>query len=82
MRKIISLSIMTMESGDLYENVLAERMNSALKEEFGLGGPLPTRYQAYQLEQEAIGLYNNYRPHIALKMKTQQTVHLQKIPAT
>ncbi len=27
-------------------------------------------------------LYNNYRPHWALKMKTPNEVHLQKIPAT
>lgn len=70
------------ENGDPYENALAERMNRTLKEEFGLGGQLPTRHKAYQLVQEAIELYNNYRPHIALKMKTPQTVHLQKIPAT
>lgn len=66
------------ENGDPYENALAERMNRTIKEEFGLGGQLATKKHAYKLVQEAVTIYNNYRPHIALKMKTPQTVHLQK----
>ena len=70
------------ENGDPYENALAERMNRTLKEEFGLGRRLPTRQQAFRLTKEAIHLYNTRRPHWSLKMKTPQSVHLQKIPAT
>lgn len=66
------------ENGDPYENALAERMNRTLKEEFGLGGLISTKSNAYKLVQEAVELYNNYRPHTALKMKTPQNVHLQK----
>jgi transposase InsO family protein len=66
------------ENGDPYENALAERMNRTLKEEFGLGNRMQSRQQAFQLVQEAIQLYNEYRPHLALNMKTPNVVHLQK----
>lgn len=69
------------QNGDPYENALAERMNRTLKEEFGLGRRLPTKQQACRLTEEAIHLYNTQRPHLALKLKTPQAVHLQKIPA-
>ncbi len=70
------------ENGDPYENALAERMNRTLKEEFGLGRRLPSKQQAFRVMNEAIQLYNEKRPHWALKMNTPQNVHLQKIPAT
>ncbi len=69
------------ENGDPYEKALAERMNRTLKEEFGLGRRLQSKQQAFRLAEEAIHLYNNYRPHLALKMNTPEKVHLQKIPA-
>ena len=69
------------ENGDPYENALAERMNRTLKEEFGLGRRLPSRQQAFRLAEQAVYLYNNFRPHLSLNMQTPQTVHLQKIPA-
>lgn len=77
-----NVQISMTESGSPYENALAERMNRTLKEEFGLGRRLPSRQQAFRLAEEAVNLYNNRRPHLSLKMKTPQTVHLQKIPAT
>ncbi len=76
------ISISMTENGDPYENALAERMNRTLKDEFGLGRRLPTRQQAFRLVEEAVELYNNRRPHLSLKMKTPNNVHLQKIPAT
>lgn len=63
------------ENGDPYENALAERMNRTLKEEFGLGLKLKSKSQAYSLAQEAVHLYNNYRPHLSLKMNTPESVH-------
>lgn len=77
-----NVQISMTESGSPYENALAERMNRTLKEEFGLGRRLPSKQQAFRLAEEAVNLYNNRRPHLSLKMKTPQTVHLQKIPAT
>jgi transposase InsO family protein len=70
------------ENGDPYENALAERMNRTMKEEFGLGRLLPSRQKAFRLTKEAVEIYNKYRPHLALQMKTPDEVHLQKIPAT
>lgn len=70
------------ENGDPYENALAERMNRTVKEEFGLGRLLPSKQKAFRLTQEAVEIYNAYRPHWALKLKTPNEVHLQKIPAT
>ena len=66
------------ENGDPYENALAERMNRTLKEEFGLGTVLKSKLHAKLLTEEAIDLYNNYRPHLSLKMKTPQSVYQQK----
>ena len=70
------------ENGDPYENALAERMNRTLKEEFGLGMLLPSKQKAFRLTEEAVEIYNSYRPHWALKLKTPDEVHLQKIPVT
>jgi len=66
------------ENGDPYENALAERMNRTLKEEFGLGSVLKSKLHAKLLTEEAINLYNNYRPHLSLKMKTPESVYKQK----
>ncbi len=66
------------QNGDPYENALAERMNRTLKEEFGLGQVLKSKLEAKLLTQEAIDLYNNYRPHLSLGMKTPQSVYKQK----
>mgnify|MGYP001791764886 CR=1 FL=1 len=77
-----NISISMTVNGDPYENALAERMNRTLKEEFGLGRQLPSKQQAFQIVEEAVELYNQRRPHLSLKMKTPNNVHLQKIPAT
>lgn len=70
------------ENSDPYENALAERMNRTIKEEFGLDRTLKNRQQVYQLVEESVFLYNNKRPHLALKMKTPEQVYKTKIPAT
>jgi len=66
------------ENGDPYENALAERMNRTLKEEFGLGKVLKSKIHAKILVDEAVNLYNNYRPHLSLQMKTPECVYQQK----
>ena len=70
------------ENGDPYENALAERMNRTIKEEFGLDTIVKTKAQVMQVVKESVELYNNYRPHLALKMKTPAEVHQTKIPIT
>lgn len=69
------------ENGDPYENALAERMNRTIKEEFGMDRKLKSRQQVKQLVAESILLYNQKRPHLALKMKTPDEVYQTKIPA-
>ena len=70
------------ENGDPYENALAERMNRTIKEEFGLDGIIKSREQVLQVVEESVALYNYYRPHLALKMKTPEQAHKTKIPIT
>jgi putative transposase len=70
------------ENGDPYENALAERMNRTIKEEFGMDKILKTKEQVKKLVEESIFLYNQKRPHLALKMKTPEQVYQTKIPAT
>lgn len=70
------------ENGDPYENALAERMNRTIKVEFGMDKVIKNKDQVRQLVEESIFLYNNRRPHLALKMKTPQQVCQTKIPAT
>lgn len=72
------VNISMTENGDPYENALAERMNRTLKEEFGLGKQLHRKQQVFQLVEQAVELYNNYRPHLSLNMLTPNDVHLQK----
>jgi putative transposase len=66
------------ENSDPYENALAERMNRTLKEEFGLGRVLKSKLHAKLLVEEAVSIYNNYRPHLSLQMKTPESVYKQK----
>lgn len=59
---------------DCYQNALAERINGILKQEF-----LIHRYASFkelkQVISESIAIYNNYRPHLSLGMKTPNEVH-------
>lgn len=72
------IQISMTENGDPYENALAERMNRTLKEEFGLGQILATKTQAKILVEQAVNIYNNYRPHLSLKMQTPNSIYKQK----
>lgn len=52
--------------GNCYENALAERVNGILKCEYGLDHLFLDDTHAQTAVQEAIGLYNYERPHLAL----------------
>lgn len=69
------VNISMTENSDPYENAMAERMNRTLKEEFGLGNILQSKMHAKYLTEEAVYLYNNLRPHLALNMYKPQQVH-------
>lgn len=66
------------ENSDPYENALAERMNRTIKEEFGMNRKLINKNQAEHLLKESVILYNQKRPHLALKMRTPEQVYQSK----
>ncbi|MGI2102308.1 integrase core domain-containing protein, partial [Shewanella oncorhynchi] len=59
---------------DCYQNALAERVNGILKQEFLTHKPA-TLQEARQMVEEAVAIYNQRRPHLALKYKTPDEVH-------
>jgi len=71
------LILSTTQDGNPYDNALAERMNRTIKEEFLLDVIPRTRAMAEELVKESIEIYNNYRPHLTLKMNTPNQIHKQ-----
>ena len=66
---------------DCYQNALAERVNGILKDEFLFMLP-DDLAQARLLVDQAVHLYNEERPHLALNYLTPNQVHQQgKSPA-
>jgi putative transposase len=54
---------------DCDQNALAERINGIIKHEFLTTKPTDIN-QARQMIKEAVNLYNNRRPHLALNYQT------------
>lgn len=63
------------ETGNCYDNALAERVNGILKLEYGLDGRFASLAQAQQAVKEAIWLYNHERPHYSLDMQIPVECH-------
>ena len=63
---------------DCYQNALAERVNGILKNEYLLSRPANLK-EAITMVAQSIDLYNNERPHSALKYKTPDEVHRASI---
>ncbi len=59
---------------DCYQNALAERVNGILRTEFLLVRP-GSLEQARTRVDESVEIYNQERPHLALKYKTPDAVH-------
>ena len=59
---------------DCYQNALAERINGILKQEFLLY-KCQNLEELKQLVDESILIYNEFRPHLSLGMKTPNQVH-------
>jgi putative transposase len=55
-------------------------MNRTIKEEFGLDRIIKSKALVYKIVEEAIELYNYYRPHLSLKMKTPDEIHKKSRP--
>ncbi len=59
---------------DCYQNALAERVNGILKNEYLLSKPNDLA-DARRMVAESVVIYNQRRPHLALKYKTPDEVH-------
>ncbi len=64
----------TTDDYDCYQNALAERINGILKQEF-LVFKCRTFDDLKQLIDESVMIYNEWRPHLSLGMKTPNQVH-------
>lgn len=64
----------TTDGYDCYQNALAERVNGILKQEFLLF-KCKTFNELKQLIDESVMIYNQWRPHLSLDMKTPNQVH-------
>jgi hypothetical protein len=62
--------------GNCHENALAERVNGILKGEFNLDTTYRTKQHAIDTVKQSIYIYNNYRPHWALDLKTPELCHI------
>ncbi len=62
-------------TGNPYENALAERVNGILKQELGLDTVFVDEGQARRALREAVRLYNDRRPHLALDYCKPSQVH-------
>jgi transposase InsO family protein len=69
------ISVSMAAKGNCYENALAERVNGILKDEFNLDIKFKTKEHAIQAVKQSIYIYNNYRPHWSLKLKTPNECH-------
>lgn len=66
------------EENHCYENSTAERVNGILKDEFYLDNTFNDFEQAYQTTRSAERIYNEKRPHWALKLLTPEQVYSDK----
>lgn len=60
------------ESGNPYENAIAERVNGILKSEFYLNSNFMNYQDASRATKEAINIYNNLRPHMSIGYLTPE----------
>jgi len=76
-QKILAKNMITssMTDGyDCYQNAMAERINGILKQEF-LFTKCNNYHELSLLIKQSVYIYNNTRPHLALKMKTPNFIH-------
>jgi putative transposase len=74
---IEGIAISMTESGDPYENALAERMNGIIKEEFNLYESQHSFERTHQRVVESITAYNGLRPHGSCDYLTPNMAHQQ-----
>lgn len=69
------LEISMTEENHCYENSQAERLNGILKQEYYLGDGFSRKADAIAAIKQAVLLYNNRRPHVALGYQVPAVVH-------
>ncbi len=69
------MAVSMTEENHCAENALAERVNGILKQEYGLGYEFRNELQTFKAAKEAVYLYNNRRPHMALEYNTPEQIH-------
>lgn len=69
------LRVSMTEKNHTAENALAERMNGILKGEYGLAGEFQSTQAVRRAVDQAVYLYNNRRPHSALRYQFPAMVH-------
>ena len=62
---------------DPYENAIAERINGILKQEFSISDPRIHRSEIENVVNDAIEIYNNFRPHFSCNLLTPNQAHLK-----
>jgi transposase InsO family protein len=65
------------EKYDPYENAIAERINGILKQEFHIARNIKNLDLKKKPIKNAIGIYNNLRPHLSNHMLTPREMHKQ-----
>lgn len=58
------------DGGKPYQNAINERINGILKHEFGLKQEFKNWQEMVKFTYDAIDIYNNFRPHLALNYQT------------
>jgi len=80
MLRTAAIAISMTESGDPYENALAERVNGIIKGEFNLYSSQLNFEQTYQRVVESITAYNEIRPHGSCDNLTPNQAHQTLTP--
>ena len=74
------ISISMTESGEGYENQIAERINGILKTEFKLHQVFKSRTEALFAVKTSVNAYNNLRPHMSCNFMTPAEAHITDQP--
>lgn len=69
------IKISMADKGNCYQNAMAERVNGILKNEFNLDVTFKSKQHAIETVRQSIYIYNQYRPHWALQLRTPQYCH-------
>jgi transposase InsO family protein len=70
-----NITISMTQENHCYENSQAERLNGILKHEYGLGGVFLRKSDVVTAVHQAVQLYNDRRPHVALGYCLPTEVH-------